>query len=347
MISRRVLPSCAAFVVRLGARVVAQPGEDDAVQGGVGLAVAAVVEPTRAPPAGGVLDGADSAKGSKGRLGVQSLGVVSQGDQESDGAVRTDAHRHEQLGGVAFDEPGQALVQLIDLPGELLNALGEHTQRHVGGLGHRILVSPTVGWTEARAGAEQLGIAQARQPFPQCGVGDDQDGLELVDRLGTGLDRGVLGELEDPGAVHRSIAGLGPGPGATAEHGPRGGLCVDRVRLPHQTAGRAVGPVHFIYLDLLRQQVAGQTRAEGAGALHPGTAHRTPLAGPDKQLSVACRRRGKGLCSQDLPQRGDHGGDMHLAVRVHTQYGLATSGRIRARGGTALSGRHGGPPPAW
>ena len=171
--------------------------------------------------------------------------------------------------------------------------------------------------------------------------------FELVDRLGTGLDRGVLGELEDPGAVHRSIAGLGPGPGATAEHGPRGGLCVDRVRLPHQTAGRAVGPVHFISLDLLRQQVAGQTRAEGAGALHPGTAHRTPLAGPDKQLSVACRRRGKGLCSQDLPQRGDHGGDMHLAVRVHTPYGLATSGRIRARGGTALSGRHGGPPPAW
>lgn len=42
----------AAFVARLGAQVVAQAGEDDAVQDRVRLAVAAVVEPTRAPPAG-------------------------------------------------------------------------------------------------------------------------------------------------------------------------------------------------------------------------------------------------------------------------------------------------------
>lgn len=38
-----------------------------------------------------------------------------------------------------------------------------------------------------------------------------------VDRLGAGPDRGVLGELEDPGAVHRAVAGLGPGRGTTAE----------------------------------------------------------------------------------------------------------------------------------
>jgi hypothetical protein len=72
----------------------------------------AIVEPARAPTDRGVLDGADSAKGSKGRLAVQSLGVVSHGDQESDGAVRTDAHRFEQLRGMAFNEPGQALVEL-------------------------------------------------------------------------------------------------------------------------------------------------------------------------------------------------------------------------------------------
>ncbi|WP_317446194.1 hypothetical protein [Streptomyces collinus] len=42
----------------------------------------------------------------------------------------------------AYDEPGQALVQLIDLPGELLDTLGQHAQRQVGGgLGHRVLVS--------------------------------------------------------------------------------------------------------------------------------------------------------------------------------------------------------------
>ncbi|MGW1625634.1 hypothetical protein [Streptomyces sp. NPDC002172] len=42
---------------------------------------------------------------------------------------------------MAYDEPGQALVQLIDLPGELLDALGQHAQRQVGGLGHRVLAS--------------------------------------------------------------------------------------------------------------------------------------------------------------------------------------------------------------
>nr|WP_256975377.1 hypothetical protein [Streptomyces sp. CS159] len=29
-------------------------------------------------------------------------------------------------GGVVFDEPGQALVQLVDLRGELFDAFGEH-----------------------------------------------------------------------------------------------------------------------------------------------------------------------------------------------------------------------------
>ncbi len=182
--------------------------------------------------------------------------------------------------GVVFDEPGQALVQLVDLAGELLDALGEHAQRHAGGLGHRVLVSPTIGWAEARAGAEQLGVAEARQPFPQHGVGDDQNGLELVDRLGAGLDRGVLGELVDPGAVHGAVAGFRPCPGVTTEHGQRGSLCIERVRLAEQTAGRPVGPVHLEHLDVLSQQVPGQTRAEGAGALHTGPAHRPPFVGP-------------------------------------------------------------------
>ncbi|WP_244174942.1 hypothetical protein [Streptomyces misionensis] len=78
---------------------------------------------------------------------------------------------------MVFDEPGLTLVQLIDLSGESLDALGRQAQRQVGGLGHRVLASPTVVRGEARAGAEQLGVAQAEQPFPQGGIGDDQDAL--------------------------------------------------------------------------------------------------------------------------------------------------------------------------
>lgn len=41
---------------------------------------------------------------------------------------------------------------------------------------------------------------------------------------------------------------------------------------------------------MLSQQVAGQARSEGAGALHTGPAHRPQLAGPDEQPPVAGRR---------------------------------------------------------
>ncbi|XLX05706.1 hypothetical protein ACKTSN_08150 [Streptomyces flavusporus] len=93
---------------------------------------------------------------------------------------------------MALDEPGQALVQLIDLRGELLDALGQQAQGDAGGLGHGVLIALAVfavERAEARAGAEQLAVAQAGQSFPQSRVGYDQDGLELVDCLGASLDR--------------------------------------------------------------------------------------------------------------------------------------------------------------
>ncbi|MEV5662985.1 hypothetical protein [Streptomyces flaveolus] len=116
------------------------------------------------------------------------------------------------------------MVELIDLSGELFDALGEHAQRHMGGLGYRVPVFPAIWRAEGRAGAEQLGIAQAGQPFPQGGLGDDQDGLELVDRLGAGLDRGVLGELVDPGVGDdpRGAGGAAQREGDQGKQGERG-----------------------------------------------------------------------------------------------------------------------------
>jgi hypothetical protein len=43
----------------------------------------------------------------------------------------------------------------------------------VGGRGNRVL---TVAWPEMCTGAEQLTVAEARQSFPQHGIGDDQRG---------------------------------------------------------------------------------------------------------------------------------------------------------------------------
>lgn len=137
-------------------------------------------------------------------------------------------------------------------------------------------------------------------------VGYDQDGLELIDRLGPCLDRGVLGEFVHPGAVHRTVTGLGPSPGATAEHSSRCGLRVERVRLAEQTAGRAVGPVDFEHLDVLSQQVAGEARSEGARALHAGPAHRPPLAGPEGRARPDSRGGGPYGIDQGIRAAGRH-----------------------------------------
>jgi hypothetical protein len=99
-----------------------------------------------------------------------------------------------------FDERSQPLIQLIDLPRQLLDALGRQPQGDASGLGG-ILVVPAVfavERAEAPTGPEQLAVAQAGQRLPQSRVGYDQDGLELVDRLGAGLDRRVASQWSQP-----------------------------------------------------------------------------------------------------------------------------------------------------
>lgn len=98
-----------------------------------------------------------------------------------------------------------------------------------------------------------------------------------------------------PGAPHRAVASPGAGPGATAEHGPRGSLRIERVRLPEQTTGCAVGPVHFVHLVVRSQQVAGRARTEGAGALHTGPAHCPQLAARTSSRRYPAAVTGKDL----------------------------------------------------
>lgn len=70
-----------ALEVFLGGRIPAQAGEHRPEQGGIGLAVSAAVESAAVGLSGGRLDGADSAQGSKGRLTLQSFGVVPGRDE--------------------------------------------------------------------------------------------------------------------------------------------------------------------------------------------------------------------------------------------------------------------------
>jgi hypothetical protein len=70
-----------------GGLVVAQPHDHDAVQRGVGLAVAAAVEPVPAGLAGGGLHRGGAAQRDERGLAAQPLGAVAGGDQECGGAV--------------------------------------------------------------------------------------------------------------------------------------------------------------------------------------------------------------------------------------------------------------------
>ncbi|MFF9454312.1 hypothetical protein [Streptomyces flaveolus] len=109
---------------------------------------------------------------------------------------------------MALHQLGQAAFQLPDLVAELPDAPGQETQGDVGGVEHRTLAGLMVQAVvdEPCAGAEQLCLAQLGQFLSQLRIATDEDGFELVDRLGAGLDRGVLGQFVHPGDLHR------PGP---------------------------------------------------------------------------------------------------------------------------------------
>jgi hypothetical protein len=70
-----------------------------------------------------------------------------------------------------------------------------------------------------------LRMVQPGQSFPRVRVGTDKDSFELVDRLGTGLDRPTLGELVHAGELQRRVARTWPGhaPALSAPPGPCSG----------------------------------------------------------------------------------------------------------------------------
>jgi hypothetical protein len=125
MASRRVLPfGDAAGEVVAGTGIPAQPGQGDAVERGVGLTVAAAVEPVAAGSARGRLLGVDAAQGGEGGLAAEPVGVIARGDEQGCGGVGADAAVGQQRGGVAGDRVGEPLFQVVELLGQRQDAPG-------------------------------------------------------------------------------------------------------------------------------------------------------------------------------------------------------------------------------
>src|SRR6266511_2313552 len=83
-----------------GGLVPAQPHDHDPVERGVGLAVAAAVEPIPAGLAGGGLDGGAAAQRGERGFAAEPAGVVTGGDQQLGFTVAAAPEQGAQLGAV-------------------------------------------------------------------------------------------------------------------------------------------------------------------------------------------------------------------------------------------------------
>jgi hypothetical protein len=79
---------------------------------------------------------------------------------------------------------------------------------------------------------------------------------------------------------------------------PCSGDCVDRVGFALTAAGPTVGPVDLDDVDPVCGQIAGQTGAVRAGALHSDMDHITELSQPGEQVSVSSRGGGEPLVAE-------------------------------------------------
>lgn len=157
----------ASFQVVAGALVPAQTAEHDAVEGGVGLAVTASVEPASLGLAGGRFDGADAAQRREGGLSSQPFGVVAGRDEQGGGAVGADADALQQLRAMSSDGVSDASLQVAGFGGELLDAASQQPQ-HVDSCRMGRVGATGVGFGQVRAAADESLGAQAGQRLAQA-----------------------------------------------------------------------------------------------------------------------------------------------------------------------------------
>jgi hypothetical protein len=226
--------------------------------------------------------------------------------------VWADAVALEQLWGVGGHRRGDAGVEVVDLLGKAPDPVGQQPEgpgRGAGGVGGHTGV-------ELRASADEDPAAQPRQRLAQRWVGDHQHGLELVDRLGAGLDRRILGELEHPGHLHRPVAGLCRRGRPTSKHRSGGGFGVDGVGLAASAPGGLVRLVDVEDLHAGGLQVAAQRRPVGAGALHPGPPRCPERLHPAEQLLVASGGGCKAAAVQQHTHGVEHRGHVGVLVGI-------------------------------
>ena len=160
-------------------------------------------------------------------------------------------------------------VEVGDAPGEV--AQGE--------LGDRGQVVAARAGTPAQV-ARQLPAAQTAQLVAQLIRGGDDQGMHLVERLGAGLVRAAMHDLQRPQRLDRRRRGSSGWPVASPLSTARAAAIASTTSvLPWRRRACRFGRSTSTHLDPGLEQEPGQPDPVGAGALDP-----------DRQSSVAERR---------------------------------------------------------
>ena len=104
-----------ALVVGLGRLVVLQPDDDGPVERGVGLSVAAAVQPVPVGHPRRGRDRGDPAEPGERWFGLDPFGVVAGDDEHLGGDVGTDPERSDKIGNQLTGQLGQQLLVGLDL----------------------------------------------------------------------------------------------------------------------------------------------------------------------------------------------------------------------------------------
>jgi hypothetical protein len=208
---------------------------------------------------------------------AQSVRVGAGSDQQLGRRQGTDAAAGQQLGGVLVDQAGDLVFQISGLGVEGEPAVTEAAQRAAG----------TVAGVELGAGAGEVGLAQLAELGAERVVGFDEQALDLVERLGAGLDGAAAGHQQRPQFTDDAAAVFGDGGDLAGQHRAGGILGVDGVAFAAPAPPGPVRTVDLPGLHALAHQEVRQAVTVAAGALDAGGGDGAKALGPPPQLLAA------------------------------------------------------------
>ena len=300
--------------VLLGALIGPEPPYGDDVDGGIGLPVAAAVEPVpiRHPRRDG--NGRDAAEHGEGCFRPEPFGIVSDRDHQLSRRLGADAlELHQQRGGVGQNR-AYHVVELGDLVVQVDVALGEALQGYLGGAER----GPEVGRVRPRRDQVpyQLHARHAAQLVAQL-LGRryyvrpyhlQRDPPRRYGRR--------PGLLQHPESLDHTVVALRRDCPRAGERRLGGHLRVDEVVLAALPAHGLVGEGHLQHGEAVLREMPGQAAPVRPGALYSDPEHVAQRPRPRLEPSVALPGRGEALLADQRPLPVHRRSHVDLLMRV-------------------------------